>query len=116
MFTSKLREAYDRNIELKDVSAPVFQSLVDYIYHGTIKLRVEDLQDTYEMADMYQLTALFEECSRFLSRTVNVKNCLQVKPSGLLTINIHTKKALIKVSWISRKPLFNFISGDVVGR
>ncbi|KAL0168030.1 hypothetical protein M9458_036252, partial [Cirrhinus mrigala] len=59
MFTSNLREAYDRNIELKD-------SLVDYIYHGTIKLRVDDLQDTYEMADMYQLTALFEECSRFL--------------------------------------------------
>lgn len=78
MFTSNLRETHDRNIELKDVSASVFQLLVDYIYHGTIKLRVEDLQDTYEMADMYQLTALFEECSRFLSRTVEVKNCLQV--------------------------------------
>ena len=78
MFTSNLRETHDRNVELKDVSARVFQLLVDYIYHGTIKLRVEDLQDTYEMADMYQLTALFEECSRFLSRTVEVKNCLQV--------------------------------------
>ncbi|KAG7467967.1 hypothetical protein MATL_G00137860 [Megalops atlanticus] len=78
MFTSNLKEAHNRSIELKDVSAPVFQLLVDYIYHGTIKLRVEDLQDTYEMADMYQLTALFEECSRFLSRTVEVKNCLQV--------------------------------------
>lgn len=81
MFTSNLREAYDRNIELKDVSAHVFQSLVDYIYHGTIKLQVENLQDTYEMADMYQLIALFEECSRFLSRTVEIKNCLQVKKS-----------------------------------
>ncbi|KAJ8271524.1 hypothetical protein COCON_G00103830 [Conger conger] len=78
MFTSNLKEAHNRSIELKDVSAPVFQLLVDYIYHGTIKLRVEDLQDTYELADMYQLTALFEECSRFLSRTVEVKNCLQV--------------------------------------
>lgn len=98
MFTSNLRETYDRNIDLKDVSAPVFQSLVDYIYHGTIKLRVEDLQDTYEMADMYQLTALFEECSRFLSRTVDVKNCLQVKPSVLLTTICNLKKALIKIS------------------
>lgn len=78
MFTSNLKESHNRTIELKDVSAPVFQLLIDYIYHGTIKLRVEDLQDTYEMADMYQLTALFEECSRFLSRTVEVKNCLQV--------------------------------------
>lgn len=78
MFTSNLKEAQNRCIELKGVSAPVFQLLVDYIYHGTIKLRVEDLQDTYEMADMYQLTALFEECSRFLSRTTEVKNCLQV--------------------------------------
>ncbi|KAJ8412871.1 hypothetical protein AAFF_G00104530 [Aldrovandia affinis] len=78
MFTSNLKEARSRSIDLKDVSAPVFQLLVDYIYHGTIKLRVEDLQDTYELADMYQLTALFEECSRFLSRTVEVKNCLQV--------------------------------------
>ncbi|XP_028304854.1 kelch repeat and BTB domain-containing protein 4 isoform X1 [Gouania willdenowi] len=78
MFTSNLKESHNRSIELKDVSAAVFQLLVDYIYHGTIKLRVEDLQDTYEMADMYQLTALFEECSRFLSRTVEVKNCLQV--------------------------------------
>lgn len=84
MFTSNLRETYDRHIELKDVSAPVFQLLVDYIYHGTIKLQVEDLQDTYEMADMYQLTALFEECSRFLSRTVDVKNCLHVSQRQLL--------------------------------
>ncbi|XP_037110351.1 kelch repeat and BTB domain-containing protein 4 isoform X2 [Syngnathus acus] len=78
MFTSNLKESHNRCIELKDVGAAVFQLLVDYIYHGTIKLRVEELQDTYEMADMYQLTALFEECSRFLSRTVEVKNCLQV--------------------------------------
>uniref|UniRef100_A0A8D3ARZ0 Kelch repeat and BTB (POZ) domain containing 4 n=2 Tax=Scophthalmus maximus TaxID=52904 RepID=A0A8D3ARZ0_SCOMX len=78
MFTSNLKESHDRAIELKDVSATVFQLLIDYIYHGTIKLRVEELQDTYEMADMYQLTALFEECSRFLSRTVEVKSCLQV--------------------------------------
>uniref|UniRef100_A0A3P9KGB7 Kelch repeat and BTB (POZ) domain containing 4 n=1 Tax=Oryzias latipes TaxID=8090 RepID=A0A3P9KGB7_ORYLA len=78
MFTSNLKESHNRSIELKDVSATVFQLLIDYIYHGTIKLRVEELQDTYEMADMYQLTALFEECSRFLSRTVEVKNCLQV--------------------------------------
>lgn len=84
MFTSNLKETFDRHIELKDVSAPVFQLLVDYIYHGTIKLQVEDLQDTYEMADMYQLTALFEECSRFLSRTVDVKNCLQVSQKELL--------------------------------
>lgn len=83
MFTSNLKESHNRTIELKDVSATVFQLLVDYIYHGTIKLRVEELQDTYEMADMYQLTALFEECSRFLSRTVEVKNCLQVS-TGLL--------------------------------
>ena len=78
MFTSNLKESHNRSIELKDVSATVFQLLIDYIYHGTIKLRVEELLDTYEMADMYQLTALFEECSRFLSRTVEVKNCLQV--------------------------------------
>lgn len=78
MFTSNLKESHNRCIELKDVSATVFQLLIDYIYHGTIKLKVEELQDTYEMADMYQLTALFEECSRFLSRTVEVKNCLQV--------------------------------------
>lgn len=78
MFTSDLKEARDRVIELKDVSAAVFQLLVDYIYHGTVRLRLELLQDTYEMADMYQLTALFQECSRFLSRTLEVKNCLQV--------------------------------------
>lgn len=78
MFTSNLKESHNRTIELKDVGATVFRLLIDYIYHGTIKLRVEELQDTYEMSDMYQLTALFEECSRFLSRTVEVKNCLQV--------------------------------------
>lgn len=83
MFTSNLKESYNRSIELKDVSATVFQLLIGYIYHGTIKLRVEELQDTYEMADMYHLTSLFEECSRFLSRTVEVKNCLQVIPSRL---------------------------------
>ncbi|XP_043938673.1 kelch repeat and BTB domain-containing protein 4 [Protopterus annectens] len=78
MFTSNLKEAHNRMIELKDVSAAVFQLLVDYIYHGTVKLKVEHLQEMYEVADMYQLTALFEECSRFLARTVDVKNCLQV--------------------------------------
>ncbi|XP_074853335.1 kelch repeat and BTB domain-containing protein 4 isoform X1 [Carettochelys insculpta] len=78
MFTSNLKEAHNRVIELQDVSERVFQLLVDYIYHGTVKLRAEELQETYEVADMYQLTALFEECSRFLARTVQVRNCLQV--------------------------------------
>ncbi|XP_005987011.1 kelch repeat and BTB domain-containing protein 4 [Latimeria chalumnae] len=78
MFTSNLKEAHNKVIELKDVSAAVFQLLVDYIYHGTVKLKVEELQETYEVADMYQLMALFEECSRFLARTVQVRNCLQV--------------------------------------
>lgn len=105
MFTSNLREAFDRNVELKDVSAAVFQSLVDYIYHGTVKLRVDNLQDTYEMADMYQLTALFEECSRFLSRTVNIKNCLQVKPSNHLMVIFHMHTYLtvltFQVMWLA---------------
>ncbi|XP_053115655.1 kelch repeat and BTB domain-containing protein 4 isoform X2 [Hemicordylus capensis] len=78
MFTSNLKEAHNRVIELQDVSESVFQLLVDYIYYGTVKLRAEDLQETYEVADMYQLTALFEECSRFLTRTVQVGNCLQI--------------------------------------
>ncbi|XP_060117437.1 kelch repeat and BTB domain-containing protein 4 [Heteronotia binoei] len=78
MFTSNLKEAHNRVIELQDISESVFQLLVDYIYHGTVKLRAEDLQETYEVADMYQLTALFEECSRFLARTVQVRNCLQI--------------------------------------
>ncbi|XP_069821926.1 kelch repeat and BTB domain-containing protein 4 isoform X1 [Dendropsophus ebraccatus] len=78
MFASNLKEGRNRVIQLQDVSASVFQLLVDYIYHGTVKLRLEELQETYEVADMYQLTALFEECSRFLVRTVQVKNCLQI--------------------------------------
>ncbi|XP_068049716.1 kelch repeat and BTB domain-containing protein 4 isoform X2 [Anomalospiza imberbis] len=73
MFTSNLKEAHNRVIELQDVSESVFQLLVDYIYHGTVKLRAEELQETYEVADMYQLTALFEECSRFLARTVQLQ-------------------------------------------
>ncbi|XP_077142808.1 kelch repeat and BTB domain-containing protein 4 isoform X3 [Ranitomeya variabilis] len=78
MFASNLKEGRNRVIELQDVSASVFQLLVDYIYHGTVKLRLEELQETYEVADMYQLISLFEECSRFLVRTVQVKNCLQI--------------------------------------
>lgn len=78
MFTSNLKEAHNRVIVLQDVSESVFQLLVDYIYHGTVKLRADELQEIYEVSDMYQLTSLFEECSRFLARTVQVGNCLQV--------------------------------------
>lgn len=78
MFTSNLKEAHNRVIVLQDVSESVFQLLVDYIYHGTVKLRAEELQEIYEVSDMYQLTSLFEECSRFLARTVQVGDCLQV--------------------------------------
>lgn len=100
MFTSNLKEAHNRVIELQDVSESVFQLLVDYIYHGTVKLRAEELQETYEVADMYQLTALFEECSRFLARTVQVRNCLQVmwladqhSDMGLYTAAKHCAKS-----------------------
>ncbi|XP_006903843.1 PREDICTED: LOW QUALITY PROTEIN: kelch repeat and BTB (POZ) domain containing 4 [Elephantulus edwardii] len=78
MFTSNLKEAHNRVIVLQDISESVFQLLVDYIYHGTVKLRADELQEIYEVSDMYQLTSLFEECSRFLARTVQVGNCLQV--------------------------------------
>ena len=72
------RGTFGRYSLLQDVSESVFQLLVDYIYHGTVKLRAEELQEIYEVSDMYQLTSLFEECSRFLARTVQVGNCLQV--------------------------------------
>lgn len=43
MFTSNLKEAHNRVIVLQDVSESVFQLLVDYIYHGTVKLRADEL-------------------------------------------------------------------------
>ncbi|XP_074086738.1 kelch repeat and BTB domain-containing protein 4 [Macrotis lagotis] len=77
MFTADLREARARAIALRGVSPAVFQLLVDYIYHGAVRLRAPQLRELYEAADMYQLPALFQECSRFLARTLQPANCLQ---------------------------------------
>ncbi|XP_072473646.1 kelch repeat and BTB domain-containing protein 4 isoform X2 [Notamacropus eugenii] len=78
MFTCNLREARHGVIELRDVSEPVFRLLLDYMYHGSVRLRADELQELYEVSDMYQLASLFRECSRFLARTVQAANCLPV--------------------------------------
>ena len=58
MFTSNMREAEDRCVELKDVAFKVLRKVVEFLYTGQIKISGDDLMEILHFADMCQIDSL----------------------------------------------------------
>jgi RCC1 and BTB domain-containing protein len=75
MFRSGMRESMDRAvIPIPEISYPVFQLLMEYIYTDSVKIELEHAIELYIAADLYQLERLREMCCTVVRRNLNAEN------------------------------------------
>ncbi|CAL5064801.1 unnamed protein product [Urochloa decumbens] len=66
-------------VEIEDMRAPTFRSMLDYMYHGTLPAAATpemELQHLYVAADRYGLDTLKEMCEEVLCASVSVSTVL----------------------------------------
>ncbi|ESO99289.1 hypothetical protein LOTGIDRAFT_113379 [Lottia gigantea] len=79
MFTNKMKERDKSIIELHDISAPVLEVLLDFVYTETVNVSVENVQELLPAACLLQLTGVKEACCTFLEKQLDSSNCLGIK-------------------------------------
>ena len=71
MMMSGMKEATKKEVRLDNISPPILELLIDYMYRGAVDVPDEHLLATVEICDYLQLLDLKERC---LSKAVNVFN------------------------------------------
>ena len=79
MFTHELRESEQEVVEIKNMSADVLSSLVDFAYTGSIAITVDNVQEVLSAASLLQMTQVQDLCCAFLKRQLDASNCLGIK-------------------------------------
>lgn len=77
MFTCGLKESTEEKIELNDVSAAVFKSILTYIYTGEFEVKdvlLASMTDYIAAAHLYQLDELAHGIAWYLKDGLNLKN------------------------------------------
>ncbi|XP_055354091.1 actin-binding protein IPP-like [Paramacrobiotus metropolitanus] len=77
MFTIGLRECHEEVVPLPEVSAPILQSIIDYIYATDISIDEDNALSLLAAAHFLDIAPLVSTCWDFLERTLDDKNCLE---------------------------------------
>ena len=76
MFTQKMKESTAPVVELKSMDAATLQSVVDYIYSGSIELREDNVEELLQAGDMLLLVSLTRKCEAFMKENLRPQNCI----------------------------------------
>ncbi|XP_068130540.1 kelch-like protein 24 isoform X2 [Hyperolius riggenbachi] len=75
MFTSCMVESQQGEVSLLDVSASIIETILHFIYTGEAAVTLDNVEDLFTVSSRLQITAMQEQCSRFLIKTLNNDNC-----------------------------------------
>lgn len=78
MFTGTMKEARTEKIELKDISATIFSSILNFIYTGQVALCQLTVQEVLAAADMLGLPEVMDSCTEFLKTELHYSNALGI--------------------------------------
>ncbi|KAI1894166.1 hypothetical protein AGOR_G00113020 [Albula goreensis] len=78
MFCSNFRESHQARVDLKGVSPDILDSVVEYVYTGSIPITMDTVLPLMQAASMLQYSRLFEACSAFLQEQLSPDNCLSM--------------------------------------
>ena len=72
MFTARMRERLQKEIELKDdsLTPEVLQIILDFLYKSEINITEENVFEVLGAADHLQMTSVSDKCWEFMSETV----------------------------------------------
>ena len=72
MFSIDMRESQQEAIELQDVSARGFATMIEYFYHGHVTLNRVNCPDVLEAARFFHIKWLLEASRDYLIRFVGI--------------------------------------------
>uniref|UniRef100_A0A1A9ZNW4 Kelch-like protein diablo n=1 Tax=Glossina pallidipes TaxID=7398 RepID=A0A1A9ZNW4_GLOPL len=62
----------------EDVNINVVETLVEYVYTGTITLTEDNVEELLITSDLFQIDWVKKECENFLESIMNSSNCFQI--------------------------------------
>jgi len=78
MFTGSLSERDKQEVEIHDMSAHIFETLLDFIYTGRVCVTVSHCQDLLSAADLMGLSDVIEGCCLFMQRYLQPDNSIGI--------------------------------------
>ncbi|XP_068130536.1 kelch-like protein 18 [Hyperolius riggenbachi] len=75
MFTTCMVESQQGEVSLLDVSTSTIETILHFIYTGEAAVTLDNAEDLFTVSSRLQITAMQEQCSRFLIKTLNDDNC-----------------------------------------
>ncbi|XP_068130542.1 kelch repeat and BTB domain-containing protein 8-like [Hyperolius riggenbachi] len=75
MFTSCMVESQQGEVSLLDVSSSTIETILHFIYTGEAAVTLDNVEDLFTVSSRLQITAMQEQCSRFLIQRLNNDNC-----------------------------------------
>ena len=92
MFHHDCKESRNLVVNVEDVSAEVFQEILQYLYTGTAKKMDKLAMDILVAADKYQIDSLKEECVSTLSKKLAIDNAVNI----LVLAHLHNCPELLQ--------------------
>eukprot|EP00301_Raphidiophrys_heterophryoidea_P002440 c11139_g1_i2.p1 GENE.c11139_g1_i2~~c11139_g1_i2.p1 ORF type:complete len:689 (-),score=162.55 c11139_g1_i2:202-2010(-) len=78
MLTSGMSESLSQSVLLQDVSADVFELVLDYMYNSDVLLTSDNVLGVLEFGVMYDIRGLSEQCVEALVERMDASNAWQV--------------------------------------
>ena len=76
MFTINMKEKYERRIKIEEMLADTMKIVLDFIYTGNIQITEKNVGTLLHAGSLMQISALLGTIEMYLSKNLNVQNCL----------------------------------------
>uniref|UniRef100_A0A3Q3GSQ0 Kelch repeat and BTB (POZ) domain containing 7 n=1 Tax=Labrus bergylta TaxID=56723 RepID=A0A3Q3GSQ0_9LABR len=78
MFTGGLNESMQERVVIRGVDAESMAVIIDYCYTGSVTITESNVQKLYSAANMLQLEYIGKACSSFMTRRLDLSNCVGI--------------------------------------
>ncbi|XP_078485267.1 kelch-like protein 2 [Ciona intestinalis] len=92
MFISKLKEGFEKRVEIKESSKQCVERILGFLYSGKIELTVENIEETIGCAALMQIPDLLQVAAEYVNSIFNAENCISFRELAKL----HSMDDLVK--------------------
>ncbi|XP_062619992.1 kelch-like protein 24a [Saccostrea cucullata] len=82
MFSSGMKESNSMEISLHKTSSKLFHDILQYVYLGKDIVKSDTVGDLLQISSMLQITCLQIKCEDYITRNIDVHNCIGVWKLG----------------------------------
>ncbi|KAK1902543.1 BTB domain containing protein 7 [Dissostichus eleginoides] len=78
MFTGGLNESMQQRVVIRGVDSESMSVIIDYCYTGRVTITESNVQRLYAASNMLQLEYIRKACSSFMTRRLDLSNCVGI--------------------------------------